>query len=99
MVVENHVQFVQVMQQDEDFKKFVDNVSPRVEGIQQVWIAELFMVLKLLWEIYQILKGLGFFKGWLETRKVKRAMKGKTTEQKEVALTSVRDGLLSAARY
>lgn len=98
MTIENHVQFVQVLQQDAEFNKFVDNVSPRVQGIQQVWIAELFMVLKLLWEVFQILKGLGFFKGWFETRKVKKAMRGQTTEQKELMLLEVRNGLLSSVR-
>lgn len=91
---EGHVQFVTVVQADPAFAKWVDGVSPRVSGIQQVWVAELFFVLKLLWEIYQILKGRGFFSAWFQTRKVRIAMRGKTVAEKEEALSKVRNDLL-----
>lgn len=96
---ENHEVFLQVVQSDADFTAWVDSVSPRVSvapsvpAIQQVWIAELFLVLKILWEIYQILKAKGWFKAWFETRKVKRAMRNLRTADKEIALMKVRDGL------
>lgn len=92
-VLENQAEFVQVVQTDPEFVKFVEDVSPRLDGVQQVWIAELFLVLKILWEIYQILKGLGFFKKWFETRKVKKAMRLEKVALKETALMHVRDSL------
>lgn len=93
--VDDHQGFVQTVQEDKEFSRWVDDVSPRSpSGVQQVWIAELFLVLKILWEIYQILKALGWFKGWWETRKVKRAMRGLTATEKENALLKVRDSLI-----
>jgi Na+/H+ antiporter NhaD/arsenite permease-like protein len=72
-----HEDFVAVVANDEGFQLFVADVTPEDE-IQQVWLAEAIALLKLLWEIYQILKALGvfdFISKWLLTRKTKRAMR------------------------
>ena len=90
----SHLTFVQNVQASKGFMKFVDGVSPRVAGVQPVFIEELFLILQYLWEIYQILKSLGFFKAWFETMKVKRAMRGKTTAEKELALLKVKMDLV-----
>lgn len=97
-VLVDHEAFVQTVQEDDSFTKWVDGVSPRKAGVQQVFIAELFLVLQILWEIYQILKKLGFFSAWFQTMKVKRAMRREEVKDKEVFLMKVRDGLLSPAK-
>lgn len=94
-VLVDHEAFVQTVQEDGSFTKWVDSVSPRKAGVQQVFIAELFLVLQILWEIYQIMKKFGFFKAWFETMKVRRAMRREEVKDKEVYLMHVRDGLIS----
>lgn len=81
------------------FQSFVDKVSPKNHMNQQpVFFAELVLILKILWEIYSILKTLGFFKAWWTTLKVKYAMKKLTVAQQEVALTNIRNGLVVSTR-
>jgi hypothetical protein len=73
----SHEDFVAVVAEDSGFKLFVADVTPE-DDIQQVWLAEAIAILKLLWEVYQILKALGVFEfisKWFLTRKTKRAMR------------------------
>lgn len=53
------------------FGHFVDDVTPK-EAIQQV--ISIGTILAILWQVFQILKDLGFFKKWLAVRKVRAAM-------------------------
>lgn len=85
--------FVSNAKDDAGFSAFVEKVSPNGQ-VQQVWIAELFLVLKILWEIYSILKKFGFFAAWWETRKVKAAMRSLSVREKEHKLSQIRNGLL-----
>lgn len=94
-VLHDHEAFVQTVQEDGEFTKWVDSVSPRKAGVQPVFIAELFLVLQILWEIYQMLKKFGFFSAWFQTMKVRRAMKREEVKDKEIYLKKVRDGLVS----
>lgn len=71
-----HDEFVAVVQEDQGFLKFVREVSHDGD-VQQVFLAEALVILKALWEIYQILQALGFFDWlakWWATRKVRKAM-------------------------
>lgn len=87
--------FVKVAQADAGFQKFLDTVSPRrPDGVQEVFIAELFLILQILWEIYQILKRLGFFKAWFQTIKVKAAMKASSKEKKLAYLDGIKRSLI-----
>lgn len=87
------------VKQDGEFQRFVDNVSPKnAHGQQPVFFAELMLILKILWEIYSIMKNLGFFAKWWETMKVKRAMRKMTLSQQEVALLNIRNGLIVQVR-
>lgn len=73
---ESHLDFVVKVQQDEGFVKWLDKVSPRQSGIQKVWIAELFEILRLLYEIYKIIAGANFIASWWYTGRAARAIAG-----------------------
>lgn len=89
-----HEDFVLVVSQDDGFRLFVAEVTPEGQ-VQQVWLAEAIALLKLLWEIYQILKALGFF-DWIAkffaVRKTKKAMRV-ILPYREAAVAKVRDEL------
>lgn len=96
-VLADHESFVQTVQADDGFKKWAEGVSPEVAGIRKVWLKEFFLVLQLLWEVYQILRKNGFIKFWWETRKVRRALTKMVIVEQEKALISIRDGLIVEA--
>ena len=84
-----------VAKQDAGFNLFVDDVSPRdARGAQPVFFAELYLVLQVLWQIYQFLDKMGFFKKFFTVLRVKRAMKKGTPAAKQEALEVLRDGLV-----
>lgn len=80
--------------QDPGFLKFVEQISPPKNGIREVFLPDLLTVLKLLWEIYTILKSLGFFSRWLKTRELKRIMANNIlVSDKEKALAELKSRL------
>lgn len=87
----SHAEFtVMVDNTDLQFRAFVNSVSPKnPSGVQPVFLAELFLVLKILWEIYQWMKGKGWFSKWLLARKVRAAMTPVRVEDKEDALKTI----------
>lgn len=88
----SHQQFVEFSDHDPKFREFVDSVSPRENGVQPVFFAELFLILKILWEVYTILKGLGFFSKWFTTMRVRAAMKVKNIDERERRLQAIVNG-------
>ena len=92
-VLVDHVAFVQTVQSDVQFNSWVKEVSPEVVGIQRVWLQELFLILKILWEIYQLLRKYGIIKFWWETRKVTRALAREDITARELALMEIRNRL------
>lgn len=78
---------------DAGFNVFVDKVAPRVKGVQQVFFAELYLILQILWEIYTWMKKLGWFDRWLKTSQVRRAMKLPTRAAQERELQKIRVSL------
>lgn len=96
-----HEGFVLHVRQDPMFREFLDTVAPKEKdsGIQKVWLSELFLILKILWEIYNVLKGMGWFTKWWTTIKLKRAMAKKDEAEKQEALAVIRNGLMKQAGY
>lgn len=88
-----HQELVVQTRQDSEFASWVDEVSPRVRGVQPVFFAELFLILQILWEIYSWMKKLGWFDRWLKTLAVKRAMRKATRVEQERALQTIRTNL------
>lgn len=81
---------IEEVKNDPGFNKFVDEVSPKEKGVQKVFLAELLLVLKVLFTIYELLQGMGFFQKFFAKARVKAAMRNKTPEEKEAALKAVR---------
>lgn len=76
---------------DDGFRAFVDEVNPRdSDGIQKVWISEAFLIIKILWELYNVLKELGWFSALFAKWRIKKAMKLPTEIQREAALNAVK---------
>jgi hypothetical protein len=90
-----HKEFLLRAQYDIRFMAFVEDVSPRNHaGKQPVFFEELFLVLKILWAIYEILKSRGWFSKWLAKKQVREAMKLETTIAKEAALLRIQENLV-----
>lgn len=92
--------YLTAIEQDPEFDAFIESVTPH-EEIQQVWMAEFFLILKILWELFQLMKGLGWFDKWLKVRKVRRAMKLPMPKEGEagtnfrmLALQKIKDDLV-----
>jgi hypothetical protein len=85
--------FTTTVVQVKGFRQFVDGVSPRAKnGVQPVFLAEAFLVLQILWEIYQFVKKMGWLEAFFAKRKVKQAMRAETKEAKAVELQTILDG-------
>jgi hypothetical protein len=69
-----HQIFQTTVEQDPQFEAFVKDVTP-ADQVQQVWLSEFFLILKILWELFQLMKSLGWFDRWLKVRAVRRAMR------------------------
>lgn len=77
---------------DTKFVTWVDMVHPgSTNDIQKVWLPELIMLLRLLWDIYQWLKGKGWIKYIRVTWKVSRALRLKSEMEQEIALKKVKE--------
>ena len=61
-------------QHEPGFYDFVSGVTPKDE-VKKVWLGEVLLILKALWELYQLLKQLGIFTRWVATRKIRTAMR------------------------
>lgn len=77
---------------DNGFRDWLDLVAPGVKSgeVHQVWLPELFMILKLLWEIYQFLQEQGCFKKMMVSRKVYKALRKPSPEDQELALKNLK---------
>ncbi len=82
--------------QDQDFKRFIAQVSPLLHnGQQPVLWSEFFGVLQLLWQIYNFLKEKNFVSRYLGKREVAQAMAENVLPEDRVeALTKIRDEFL-----
>ena len=105
MSLTTHADYLGAAELEPGFQRFVDDVSPRTaDGVQPVFWAEFFLVLKILWEIYQLLKARGWFQKWLTKVRIKKALagrslheiSGKSLYEKVVALEVIRDRYVRA---
>lgn len=75
-------------QNDPEFRKFVESVTPKGR-VQQVLLGEILLILQLLWKIYEFGKALGWWDRFLLRWQTRRAMHRPTQYQQEVDLTEV----------
>lgn len=76
------------MREDSEFHNFLVAVTPEGE-VQQVWLSEAIAILRLLWEIYQLLKGKGCFARRVAVARTRKAMAFVTETERTVALEGV----------
>ncbi len=90
-----HAEMVRRAQYDIRFMAFVEEVAPRQKpGKQPVFFEELFLVLKILWAIYEILKARGWFSRFMAKKQIKQAMRLETVIAKEAALLRIQENLV-----
>jgi hypothetical protein len=77
-------------QNDKQFEKFVRSVTPK-DQVEEVWLGTVLAILKALWELYQILKALGFFDRWLLRREIKAVMNNYVGEWRLEQLRAVKE--------
>lgn len=98
MTVKNpeHAALVVKSKTDYEFNAWVLQLSPRdVTGRQPVFFEEAFLILKILWAIYQALKSAGVFSRFMVRRQVRKALLLSTIDAKEQTLLGIRDALLA----
>lgn len=78
----------EMSQDNKEFEYFVITVTPAGQ-VQKVWLAEAIAILKLLWEIYQLLKDKGCFARRVAVSRTKKAMAFDSEYDKTVALEKV----------
>ena len=82
----NDTDFRVAVKSDSGFNNFLDKVSPPARGVQRVWINELILILRILWELYKLWRGAGFLSKFFLRWRVWGAMRIRSAVSREKRL-------------